>query len=89
MDAQVFYDKYLLLDVCICLHFLRQNVLPNTLAENHYNLNNTSFPGKILVYIVIHFALYDCIYGWKDLYAMIKHDAVSISKPLLDNCIFK
>ena len=52
MDAQVFYDKYLLLDVCICLHFLRQNLLPNTLSENHYNLNNTSFPGKILVYIV-------------------------------------
>ena len=59
MDAQVFYDKYLLLDVCICLHFLRQNLLPNTLSENHYNLNNTSLPGKILVYIVIHVALYD------------------------------
>ena len=55
MDAQVFYDKYLLLDVCICLHFLRQNHLPNTLCENHYNLNNTSFPGKILVYIVNHY----------------------------------
>ena len=58
-DAKVFYDKYLLLNVCICLNFLRQNLLANTLSENHYNLNNTSLLGKILVYIVIHFALYD------------------------------
>ena len=45
-DAKVFYDKYLLLNVCICLNFLRQNLLDNTVSENNYNVNNIFFWGK-------------------------------------------